>query len=60
MTKIKSAEEYRAKLMELHQRGRKATPEASERQKELEGETADYAQHLRAKESKGRPRRNKP
>jgi hypothetical protein len=59
MTKIKTTGEYREKLMELHKRGRKATPEAGERQKVLEGETADYAQHLRAKETKGRPRRGK-
>jgi len=56
MSKIKTDEEYREKIRELNKEGGHITERASERQKHLEGETADYAQKLHRKETKGRPR----
>lgn len=56
MPKIKSDDEYRDKIEELNKEGVHVTEHASERQKRLEGETADYAQGLHGKETRGRPR----
>ena len=56
MTKIKSVKEYRQKVRELGKEGRLPLERASPKQKDLEAETADYAQRLHNKETKGRPK----
>lgn len=55
MPKIKTVKEYREKLDGLNEEGRRATEKTSARHRHLEGETADYAQHLHHAETKGRP-----
>ena len=52
MAKIKTEKEYRDNLEELNKEGRRPTEQASEKQKRLEGEVADYGQKLHAKETR--------
>lgn len=58
MAKIKTVKQYREKLGELNKQGRKPVERASEKQKKLEGETADFGRALHDDETKGRPRPN--
>jgi hypothetical protein len=52
MSKIKNDKQYEKKLDDLSKEGRHPTEQASERQKRLEGEVADYGQKLHARETK--------
>jgi triacylglycerol esterase/lipase EstA (alpha/beta hydrolase family) len=52
MSKITNDKQYEKKLNDVNKEGRRPTEQASERQKQLEGEVADYGQKLHARETK--------
>lgn len=52
MPEIKNTKQYEKKLHELNKEGRHTADHSSERHKQLEGETAEYGQRLRARETR--------